>query len=103
MIFKEYYFNDEGIMEDDEDKQNDEIDVSEEELNDTNTKAEINLKVSPQNSESEGKWETIDGITYYKYPDGTYATDWVTIDGVKCYFNELGQLIEKDASSITVY
>lgn len=113
---EDYYFNNDGIMEELENEKNDESNDSNEELNDLNMPEETEKKLDEDNNdtnilttnndtqnednESQGEWQIIDENTYYIYPDGTKATGWVVIDGIKCYFNELGQLIEKNALKI---
>ena len=68
-----------------------------------NIEEETNNNVSlrsDNNTQENSGWQEIDGKTYYIYPDGSKATGWVTIDEEKCFFNDLGQLIEKNALKI---
>lgn len=103
---EDYYFNNDGIMEELENEKDDSSDNSSKELNVLNSLEENNNTdiltndIQKDNNEIQGEWQIIDDETYYLYPDGTKATGWAVIDDVKCYFNELGQLIEKNALKI---
>ena len=43
--------------------------------------------------------DTAGNIRYY-FPDGSYANDWVTIAGVKYFFNSLGVMVAKNAKKV---
>ena len=45
-------------------------------------------------------WSESNGKTYFLDENAKPVTDWQVIDGVKCFFNSLGELIKKDAKYI---
>ena len=42
----------------------------------------------------------VDGNIRYYFPNGTFANDWITIAGVKYFFNSLGVMIAKNAKKV---
>ena len=60
----------------------------------------INYEFDEDGRLKPGFTSDLDGNSRYYYPDGNYAKGWVTIGGIKYFFNEYGIMIAKNAKKV---